>query len=243
MKSYFYAFFVAGILLFSSASRSEEFIRFTHPQGTSSNDLFLRNMTCYLLDLASNNFNPKCLVDSYGSLPTRGLPLLAIEELRAAKVDGTDVFNLRKLREWSNTWSYGLRNRRMQLAIITDRLSDFRKITGYKSWPQEIIVVSSAKQKTRVIYRSPWAHPFGLSVAETYESMTGDLTQPIIDTEIAMDRIDGSGNADFYSYNSAGQLSTTSLFPGGARQVPGFCMGCHYSAENNNFRRVIFSQP
>ena len=55
----------------------------------------------------------------------------------------------------------------------------------------------------------------------------------------AMDRSDGSGNADFYSYNSKGQLSTTSLFPSGPRQVPGFCMGCHYSIETKTFDRAI----
>lgn len=237
MKSYISACLFLVLLAFSTSSRSAEVVSFTHPTGTTARDQVLRALTCYLVDQAAGNMSLGCLTNSEGFFETKNLPVSAIEGLIAAKVTGSNSFDLQKLRDWSNTWSYGLRNRRLQVAIITDSLSNLRTNTNYKSWPQEIITRSSAKQKTRVIYRSPWPQPLALSVAETYDSTVGDLTAPILETEIAMDRTDGSGNADFYSYNSAGQLSTTSMFPGGLRQVPGICMGCHYSAETKTFRR------
>lgn len=223
----------------SSPSLSAETVTFTHPSSNNGRDQYLRALTCYLVNQVAGTPSETCLTSSEGFFETKNLPEQATESLRASMIGNTNFFDFEKLGNWSNTWSYALRNRRTQVAVISDTLEQFKNSTQYKSWPREIILRSTAKQKTRVIYRSPMPLPFGLSVAETYESVTGDLTAPLIETEVAMDRTDGSGNADFYSYNSTGQLSTTSLFPGGPRQVPGFCMGCHYSVETKTFERAI----
>ena len=223
----------------SSPCLSAETVAFTHPSSNNGRDQFQLALTCYLVDQVRGNFSERCLTSPDGFFETNNLPEQAIENLRASMIANTNVFDFEKILNWSNTWSYALRNRRPQVALISDTLAQFSKSTRYKSWPKEIIMRSTAKQKTRVIYRSPGPNPIGLSVAETYESVIGDLTAPLIETEVAMDRSDGSGNADFYSYNSKGQLSTTSLFPSGPRQVPGFCMGCHYSIETKTFDRAI----
>jgi hypothetical protein len=223
----------------SSPGLSEETLAFRHPSGNTGRDQYQRALTCYLVDQVAGRLSEACLTGSEGYFETKNLPEQATESLRASMIGNTNIFDFEKLRNWSNTWSYALRNRRTQVAVISDTLAQFKTTVPYKSWPREVIVRSSAKHKTRVIYRSPLPNTFGLSVAETYESVTGDLTAPLIETEVAMDRTDGSGNADFYSYDSTGQLSTTALFPGGPKQVPGFCMGCHYSMETKTFDRAI----
>jgi hypothetical protein len=233
---YFVAFYFTSFT-FSTPIFCEELVSYSHPQGQSARDHFLRTLTCYLSDRVSGKFDHLCPINSDGSFDTRSLPPTAKEQLQAALVPDTKVFDLERLRSWANTWSYGLRGLRPQIETITDNLADFKRMSNFKSWPRRVVIRSVPKQKTRVIYRSLETSNIGVSVAETYDSTTGDLNAPLLETEVAVDRADGSANADFYSYNSAGQLSTTSKFPVGIRQVPGFCFGCHYSAATNTISR------
>jgi hypothetical protein len=166
-----------------------------------------------------------------------GLPESAIESLESAINQNSKFFDLNLLRNWWNTWSYALRNKRGHDGLITDQISEFAARTGYKDWTKEVVAFSWVKHKTRVIYRSPSDKAYFISVSETRDSETGDVTAPLIETEIAVERSDGSGNVDFYSYNADGQLSTTAIFPAGERPVPGVCLSCHYSSTSGKFER------
>lgn len=127
--------------------------------------------------------------------------------------------------------------RRRQNSIISQELADFQALTKFVTWPRTILKLSMVKRLTRVIYRSPDGVVPAMSVAVTYDSQTGDLTAPVLETEIALERMDGSGNADFYAYDDAGHLSRMSTFPSGERPVPSSCMGCHFRKQSRTFPR------
>ena len=220
----------------------QEQIPFRQPGSDSIRDRYLRAMTCYVIDGVQGSFDPKCQLTSAGIINTKGLPESASEELRESFISGSNFFDMARLRQWWNTWAYPSRERRSQSKIITNDLEAFKKNTGFKSWPSEVIAPSAVKNKTRVIYRSPATFTPGISVAETYDNMTGDLTSSVLETEIAIDRMDGSENADFYAYNHSGQLSTTSHFPAGERAVPGFCLGCHHAPARGTFGRLDWAE-
>ena len=212
-------------------------LEYTHPKNDAAHHIYIRAMTCFVISGFSGHYDAKCASESGGAIDTSRVPEAASESLRDALIENTKFFDLPRVRNWWNTWSYPLRDYRHDGALITNNLHGFDEQTSYKNWPRDIIVKSLAKQKTRVIYRSPDNFRRAISVAETYDSRSGDLNAPIIETEIAVERADHSGNADFYSYNADGQLSTTSKFPAGERPVPGVCLGCHYNPDKGLFTR------
>jgi hypothetical protein len=215
-------------------------VAYKHPSEPSGFNTFLRALTCYVEEGVSGYHTDSCKTAQGGIIETKQMPEAAKEGLTEAKVKDSDYFEYAGLTNWLNTWSYSLRENRRQLTIIPNELSEFLKASNYKSWEREVVDRSRVKHKTRIIYRSPSSFVPGISVAETHESITGDVDSPFIEAEIAVDRLDGSGNADFYSYNSQGQLSTTSMFPNGERPVPEMCLGCHFSKPSGTFGRSAF---
>ncbi len=122
---------------------------------------------------------------------------------------------------------------------IPDRLQEFADRTGFLEWSREIVVHSAVKDKTRVIYRSPKGWEPQISVAQTLDSTTGDLNAPVRETEVSIKRLDQSGDWDFFVYNDAGKLATTSEFPAGERPSPHFCSGCHYDSSRQTVSRIM----
>ena len=237
MKAYYRLAFASLLVITAPAALAEHQIYYHHPAGNSGRDKLTRVMTCYIADGVSGTHDERCTQKSESSIQVEKIPESAQEELQESFTSGTRLFNLEALRSWLNTWSYPTRSIRRQDKLITDDLAGFRQSTNFHAWPREIIERSAVKQKTRVIYRSPEEFLPATSVAESYDSETGDLTTALLETEIAIERQDSSGNADFYSYNSQGQLSTTSRFPVGERPVPDMCLSCHYNASMGIFGR------
>jgi hypothetical protein len=122
-------------------------------------------------------------------------------------------------------------------AYVPPTVSEMSAATDYKSWEREIVAPSRVKLKTRVIYRSPTNFPLRMSVAETYNTDTEDLTAPRLETELALRRNDG--NYDFYAYNAAGQLVDYSQFPSGPKPAPTICISCHYESATRKVSRYI----
>lgn len=212
-------------------------IKFSLPSVENPRDSMVRDLSCYVADGIAGTHDSNCNVRTDRSVNVEGLPESAIESLESAVNQNSNFFDLNLLQNWWNTWSYALRNRRGHEKLITDQISGFEARTGYKEWTKEVVAFSWVKHKTRVIYRSPSNQAYFISVSETRDSETGDVTAPLIETEIAFERNDGSGNVDFYSYNADGQLSTTSIFPAGERPTPGVCMSCHHSPSTGKFER------
>lgn len=157
--------------------------------------------------------------------------------LASRKPDGT--FSLLNLR---HTWQghFGQLTADMGYGEhIPDRLQEFADRTGFLGWSREIVVHSVVKDKTRVIYRSPKDWEPQISVAQTLDSTTGDLNAPVRETEVSIKRLDQSGDWDFFVYNSAGGLATTSEFPAGERPSPHFCSGCHYDSTHQTVSRIM----
>lgn len=212
-------------------------IEFLLPLLENPRDSMVRDLSCYVADGITGTHDSNCNVRTDRSVLVEGIPESAIESLESAVNQNSNFFDLNLLQNWWNTWSYALRNRRGHEKLITDQISGFEAQTGYKEWTSEVVAFSWVKHKTRVIYRSPVEKAFFISVSETRDSETGDVTAPLIETEIAVERNDGSGNVDFYSYNADGQLSTTSRFPAGERPTPGVCLSCHHSSSSGKFER------
>ncbi len=142
-----------------------------------------------------------------------------------------------ELLDWWDNVQMDTRSVRVQSQNIPDSVAELALNSNYRAWEKIVLPVSMVKRKTRVIYRSPANHLPATSIAETYESDTGDLTSPVRETEVAIERLDGSGNADFYSYDHLGRLSKTSMFPAGERPAPSVCMGCHFNRSTRTFAR------
>ncbi|MEI6398624.1 MAG: hypothetical protein WCO71_07635 [Pseudomonadota bacterium] len=237
MKPSIHLTYLSLILTIATAAQAENQIAYTHPDGHSGREKLTRVMTCYIADGVTGTHDDRCLKKSDGVINVSKIPESAQEELQESFTTGTRLFDLRAIRSWLNTWSYPTRSIRHQDLLITNDLAGFRQSTNFRQWPKEIIERSAIKQKTRVIYRSPEGFSPATSVAECYDSETGDVTAALLETEIAIERLDGSGNADYYSYNPDGQLSSTSRFPAGERPVPDMCLSCHYNASQGIFGR------
>lgn len=228
----------AMLLIASSSSFGESATTFTQPDANSAHHRFIRAFTCYVIDGIEGAHNKDCLHKKSGKIDTSALPQSATEELSESMISGTSFFDLPALRQWWNTWAYSLRPQRSSTQLISNDLESFKRNSGFRSWSSDVFAPSAVKQKTRVIYRSPETFSPSMSVAETYDTRIHDLSADVLETEIAIDRTDGSGNADFFSYNRQGQLSTTSTFPVGERPVPGFCLGCHHAPSRGTFGRM-----
>ena len=210
---------------------------FALPEGNSPRETFTRHFSCYLVDGVSGLHDPDCVFKRNLSINTSHLPELATESLKLSTHAGSILIDIRKIRSWWNTWSLPLRAQRGQLVIVPNDLSEFERNTQFKTWNKQVINRSHVKNKTRVIYRSNSLSP-DLSVSQTLDTEIGDLNARILETEISVERNDGSGNYDYYAYNEHGQLSTTAQFPAGERTVPGVCVSCHYSASTGRFGRA-----
>jgi formate-dependent nitrite reductase cytochrome c552 subunit len=68
--------------------------------------------------------------------------------------------------------------------------------------------------------------------------VTGDLNASILETEVVLQRADGSGHHDFFVYDIDGNLANSAKFPAGERPAPSTCMSCHYSGKSGKFERV-----
>lgn len=114
-------------------------------------------------------------------------------------------------------------------------LAEFKKLTNFENWPVEVVERSRLKDLTRAVYHSPANAPFGLAIAVTHESQTGDLNTAVRETEFLLRREDGSKNWDFYVYDATGKLIPQSQFGRSHQPSPGICMNCHYSSADRAF--------
>ena len=176
-----------------------------------------RTITCYV----ANAFRPF----ERGALPCTGDVLEIsdgdLAEPWAAGLATAATGGFTALRGYWDAHSNESRHVRGQdLPDTTSGLPDFT------TWPRHIVKKSAVKRLTRVIYRGP-----GTSVAVTLATDQGDLGAPVVDTEVAVDRRDGSGDADFYVYGADGRLTTKAPFPAGDKASPTICVSCHYRPE------------
>ncbi len=139
--------------------------------------------------------------------------------------------------EWWDGAQAITRAQRNQHVVIPESLNEFTQQTQFPQWSKMVVNVSMVKRLTRVIYRSPEGYAPAMSVAVTYDSQSGDLSAPVRETEIAVERWDQSGNSDFYVYDHMGLLSPTSTFPSGERPSPSTCLGCHFDRNTKTFTR------
>jgi hypothetical protein len=107
---------------------------------------------------------------------------------------------------------------------------------GVSAWPKVVIAESRVKGQTRILHCGP-----GISIARTHASTTGDETAAVRETEIIIEREDGSGRWDFYVYGADGALATESEFrnSGGhttTGRAPVVCASCHYGPETRTFQ-------
>lgn len=122
--------------------------------------------------------------------------------------------------------------------LITPTLLEFKAVTGFATWRSSVVGFSVVKRKTRRIFRSPAGVRPAVSVSQTHASETGDVSTAVLETEVAVERANGS-DWDFYSYNEAGDLVEYSTFPAGQRPAPRICIACHYDAGTRGVQRFF----
>lgn len=196
---------------------------------------FISGLLCYIstgLGTTSPSLNT-CLSSSAAIIDNSELPDAISQSLSQFATQA----NIRpqELLDWWDQVQPLTISMRQQLPPIADTLAEFRAVTGYREWAREILTLSIIKRRTRVIYRSPATVLPRISVAETLNTQSGDITAAVRETEVAIERNDGSGSSDFYSYNELGQLSRLSEFPSGPRPVPSACLSCHFQRQDRIF--------
>jgi hypothetical protein len=221
----------------SSNLVSDETIDYRLPQGSTPRAIYTRSVACYVFDAIRGTYHPGCAANLGGAINITKLPPAILDSLKDLTSDGVNEISLDVIRPWWNTWAYQLRDIRGGDRLIPETLSDFLRLTNFKSWPKIILKKSHVKNKTRVIYRSN-DRSQSLSVSETLESTTGDLEALVLETEVVLERKDGSGNHDFFVYDIHGNLANNAQFPAGDRPAPSTCMSCHYSSKSGKFERV-----
>jgi hypothetical protein len=216
---------------------SDETIFYRLPQGSTARAIYTRSVACYVFDAIEGTYHPGCAANLGGTINITKLPPAILDSLKDLTSDGANEISLDVIRPWWNTWAYQLRDIHGRNGLIPETLSDFLRLTNFKSWPKVIVKKSHVKNKTRVIYRSK--SPLqNLSVSETLESTTGDLEALVLETEVVLERKDGSGNHDFFVYDIHGNLANNAHFPAGHRPAPSTCMSCHYSKKSGKFERI-----
>ncbi len=211
-------------------------LSYTIPAGTSPRDKYFRDLACYVFDGISGAYDKACRSELSGTLDTSQIPPAAADSLDSLFKPVQSGTELADLRSWWNQWSSPLRSLRGQDTLIPTSLTDFERLHQYKNWPREIVIKSRVKSRTRVIYRSPGTSQ-AISISETRDSVTGDLDSKVIETEVVIERLDQSGNFDFFAYDATGQLSSTAWFPSGEKTLPGICLSCHHSPRSGTFKR------
>lgn len=161
---------------------------------------------------------------------------LAPALVAAVASDGT--LNPQRLDEVFTSNYFQTMAERGQEDWLKPTLSEFSAVTHFPDWQDEVVARSAIKRKTRHIFRSPAGFLPVISVSQTLESETGDVTAPVRETEVAIQRQDGK-NWDFYAYNSSGARSVSSTFPSGERPSPKVCISCHYSPASHAVDRFF----
>ncbi len=221
-----------------TAATPKTSVTVNHTTGDSASAKFNRSLACYVSDALAGAHDQQCVHADNVSFDTRFIPELAIEKMNNFIDPKNQTAILSALREWWGVWSYALREQTLNNQVIATDLHTFQKMTSFAEWPRDVVLTSHVKGKTRVIYRSPESFSRGISVAQTLDTVSDDLTAKVLETEVAIDRADNSGNTDFYSYDVNGRLATTSHFPAGEKPVPGICLGCHHAPESGLFTRL-----
>jgi hypothetical protein len=226
--------FAFGSLAPTTASAATDF-PFPSPDRNAYD--FLSGLLCHIaggLGQPSTS-TETCLASGTATIDDRALPAPLAADL-AALAARQDI-DPQELLDWWDRAHLSSLDQRHQNPPIAPTLAEFVAHTGFQSWPQTVIRVSVVKRLTRVLYRSPEGVDPAISVAQTLETQTGDTTAPVRETEVAIERGDGSGNADFYAYNAEGRLSPTSQFPSGLRPLPSACLACHFHRSGRLFQR------
>lgn len=212
-------------------------INYKLPDGETPRDEFTRAYSCYVFDALSGVHDPKCTESLVGSIETTNLSDPILKSFSDVTLDASADIDLNVIRHWWNAWTYQIRDLHGKRSLIPDRLNEFHRLTHYKSWRRVVVARSHVKDRTRVIYRSS-INSRGISVSETLNSKSGDLNAQVLETEVVVERADGSGNHDFYVYSLDGALVNTAMFPAGERPAPSTCMSCHYIKSSGKFSRV-----
>jgi hypothetical protein len=180
--------------------------------------------------------NDDTLVIPCGKLP----PAVQVAVINSKLPDGR--FDYNRFRGVLGTAYLEARAKKHPTLTPPPTLAEFKKISGYQSWPVEIINQSRVKNLTRALYHSPKGAGPELSVAVTHDSKTGDITTPVRETEIVLKREDGSKNWDFYVYDGAGRLVSSSHFGNSSMPSPSICMNCHYNGHDRAFVPLVRPQ-
>ncbi len=111
---------------------------------------------------------------------------------------------------------------------------------GFRDWTGQVVPQSIVKDATRALYCSPPGSPH-MSIAQTHDSTTGDRNTPVRETELIVEREDGSGAYDYFVYDAEGWLARESTFTGSAHEetigsAPYTCSTCHYHPEQRRFQ-------
>lgn len=154
----------------------------------------------------------------------------------AVAFDGT--LDPGRLREVFEANYLGTIAQRAQDGQIKSTLAAFKQATNFTTWADTVVEFSSIKRKTRRIFRSPAGFVPAISVSQTLDSQTGDVTAPVLETEVGVLRANGE-DWDFYAYNHEGQLSSYSTFPAGERPSPRICIACHYDSGSRAVQRFF----
>ena len=207
---------------------SAALIQLPLPAPTSPHAALERTLSCYV----ANAFRPYAL----GALPCTGDSLeINPGDLAPPWSDGLDAAAAGGFTALRAYWqAHSNESRAVRGQALPGHVSD---LPDFTAWPRRVIAKSAVKRQTRVIYRSPDGVVPGTSVAVTLATDTGDLSAPVVDTELAVDRRDGSGDADFYVYDAAGALVDRAPFPSGDKPSPSICVSCHYRAATGRVPR------
>ena len=124
-------------------------------------------------------------------------------------------------------------------SLIKPTLAELKAALSFENWTPDIIENSVVKQRTRVVFRSPAGHVPKITVSQTHDDVLGDMTTPVRETEVAIERPDARGDWDFFVYDKDGKLSEFDEFPSGYKAVPTVCVSCHYDATKGRVSRIF----
>ncbi|MCX6116276.1 MAG: hypothetical protein NT027_01945 [Proteobacteria bacterium] len=228
---------VYAIALIMSFSETRASTDFPFPSQDSGAYEYVSGLLCYIsggLDVIHPDHS-ECLTGT--SVPINESAVTDDLQSSLRQLAKNPATSPPQILDWWDRAQLMTRKQRRQSELVTDKLSEFVDKTNFRTWPRTILNVSMVKRLTRVIYRSPSDIRPAMSVAVTYESQNGDLSKPVRETEVAIEREDGSGNADFYVYDHDGKISTTSTFPSGDQPSPSSCLSCHFNRNSRTYPR------
>jgi hypothetical protein len=184
----------------------------------------------------------------FAAVPTDVHPFFA--EAARADTHGAAVTALRKalLASCGDAGCYEkYRAARHATCVLPRTVAELRMSTDdYRtSWTRSVVAPSQVKGKARAFYRAPENVPrtdgCRFVIAETLTTIDDSTDATVRETEVIQARDDGSGDYDFFAFDAAGAMVTTSTFANASGHsvegpVPFTCMGCHYDRTQRTFQ-------